>query len=298
MGPLLLRHRNQTKVAAFKTIVISDIHLGTKDSKSKELSKFLKYNHCRKLILNGDIVDGWHLRRRGKWKKKDTRVFRRILSMIEHHGTEVIYVRGNHDDFLDKMVPIVFGNIKIVNDYEIKRENRTYFVTHGDVFDVVSSNMKWLAKIGDVGYKILLWMNRRHNRRRALLGLPYDSVSQKIKQRVKLAVSYISDFEDVMVDYARMKGYNGVICGHIHKPDNKIIDGIHYLNSGDWVESLSAVVEDNDGKWEVIHYDTVIPDEVPTSVDKARDDEEPEKINGHEMHGQVITAGDDMLQKV
>jgi UDP-2,3-diacylglucosamine pyrophosphatase LpxH len=246
-------------MAVFKTIVISDVHLGTKDSKSKELAKFLKYNHCSRLILNGDIIDGWNLRRNGRWKKKDSRVFRRILAMIEHHNTEVVYVRGNHDSFLEKIVPVLFGNLKIVQDFELKRNNRTYFVTHGDIFDMVSTRMKWLAQVGDIGYKFLLWLNRRHNRRRALLGLPYDSVSQKIKQKVKLAVSYISDFESIMVEYAKSRGYDGVICGHIHKPDNKIIDGVHYLNSGDWVETLSALVEYENGKWEVIYFDTLIP---------------------------------------
>lgn len=246
-------------MAYFKTIVISDVHLGTKDSKSKELSKFLKYNHCDRLILNGDIIDAWHLKRRGKWKKKDTRVFRRILAMIERYDTEVIYVRGNHDDILDKITPFIFGNIKLVSHYEIVSNKRKYFVTHGDIFDLVSSRFTWLARIGDTGYKFLLWLNRRHNRSRALRGLPYDSVSQKIKQRVKIAVSYISDFESEMASYARMKGYNGVICGHIHKPENKMIDGIHYLNSGDWVETLSALAEDIDGKWQVIDYNTVIP---------------------------------------
>lgn len=255
-------------MAVFKTIIISDAHLGTKDSKAKELAKFLKYNHCRRLILNGDIVDAWNLKRRGRWKKKDTRVFRRILSMIERHNTEVVYVRGNHDDFLDKMVPVFFGNIKIVDQYELKRENGTYFVTHGDIFDVISSRFSWLAKVGDLGYKMLLWLNRRHNRRRALAGLPYDSVSQKIKQKVKLAVSYITDFEQVMVDYARTNGYQGVICGHIHKPDNKMIDGIHYLNSGDWVETMSALVEHKNGNWEVIHYDTICQETTPEMEDE------------------------------
>jgi UDP-2,3-diacylglucosamine pyrophosphatase LpxH len=246
-------------LAFFKTIIISDVHLGTKDCKAKELAKFLKYNHCRRLILNGDIIDGWNLKRRGKWKKHDTRVFRRILSMIEHHGTEVIYVRGNHDDFLDKLLPLQIGNIKIVDHYEVKKVNCTYYVTHGDIFDVVSSKLKWLAKIGDVGYKLLLWLNRAHNKRRALHGLPYDSVSQKMKGRVKLAVNFISDFEKVMVDYAKQKGYNGVICGHIHKPDNKMVDDVHYLNSGDWVETMSALVETIDGDWEVLYYDSLIP---------------------------------------
>ncbi|MFP4470060.1 MAG: UDP-2,3-diacylglucosamine diphosphatase [Bacteroidales bacterium] len=262
-------------MAYFKTIVVSDVHLGTVDAKSRELAKFLKYNHSRRLILNGDIIDAWHLNHKGKWKKKDTRVFRRILEMIERHNTQVIYVRGNHDDFLDKMIPIVFGNIKIVDHFELVSKGRKYFVTHGDLFDVVSSRFTWLARVGDIGYKFLLWINRRHNKRRALRGLPYDSVSQKIKNRVKLAVSYISDFEQVMVDYVKMKGYTGIICGHIHKPENKIIDNVHYLNSGDWVETMSALVEDEEGNWQVIYYDTLIPDEQTTEVP---DEQAREKI--------------------
>lgn len=255
-------HKIPSKLAIFKTIVISDVHLGTKDSKAKELANFLRHNHCHRLILNGDIVDAWNLKRRGKWKKNDTRVFRRILEMIERYDTEVIYIRGNHDDFLDKLIPFVFGGIRIVNNYELKSGNLTYFITHGDIFDVVSSKFKWLAIVGDIGYKILLWLNRRHNRKRALLGLPYDSVSQKIKQKVKLAVNFISDFETVMVEYAKARGYQGIICGHIHKPENKMIDGIHYLNSGDWVETLSALVEHQNGKWDVINYHTLIHPEI------------------------------------
>ncbi len=247
-------------MAAFKTIVISDIHLGTKDCKSKELARFLKYNHCRRLILNGDIVDAWNLQRYGKWTKKDTRVLRRIIQMIERFGTEVIYVRGNHDDFLDKLMPFSFGNISIVNQYELVRKNGRYLVLHGDMFDVVSSRFVWLARIGDISYKLLLWINRRRNRMRALKGLPYNSISQKIKNSVKLAVSYISDFEQSMTRYARENGYQGVICGHIHKPENKLIEGIHYLNSGDWVENLSALIEHEDDSWEVVRYDASHPE--------------------------------------
>lgn len=260
MATLLLPFVTSTQMAAFKTIVISDIHLGTKDCKSKELARFLKYNHCRRLILNGDIVDAWNLQRYGKWTKKDTRVLRRIIQMIERFGTEVIYVRGNHDDFLDKLMPFAFGNISIVNQYELVRKNGRYLVLHGDMFDVVSSRFVWLARIGDISYKLLLWINRRRNRMRALKGLPYNSISQKIKNSVKLAVSYISDFEQTMTRYARENGYQGVICGHIHKPENKLIEGIHYLNSGDWVENLSALIEHEDDSWEVVRYDASHPE--------------------------------------
>jgi UDP-2,3-diacylglucosamine pyrophosphatase LpxH len=243
-------------MAVYKTIVISDVHLGTRDSKSKELAKFLKFNSCRRLILNGDIVDAWNLQRYGKWTKKDTRVFRRIIQMIEHYDTEVIYVRGNHDDFLEKLIPFSFGKIQIVDHYEIVRTNKKYLVIHGDIFDMISSRFTWLAKIGDISYKILLWLNRRRNRLRAAKGLPYESFSGKIKNSVKVAVSFISDFEKTMAAYARENGYEGVICGHIHKPENKFIGDIHYLNSGDWVESLSGLVEHADGTWEVIYYNT------------------------------------------
>ncbi len=247
-------------MASFKTIVISDVHVGTKDCKSKEPARFLKYNHCRRLILNGDIVDAWNLQRYGRWTKKDTRVFRRIIQMIERHGTEVIYVRGNHDDFLDKLMPFSFSNIQLVNQFEILMKNGKYLVIHGDIFDMVSTRFVWLAKIGDISYKVLLWLNRRRNRRRALKGLPYNSISQKIKNSVKLAVSYVSDYEKTMIQYAKENGYDGVICGHIHKPENKIVEGIHYLNSGDWVENMSALVEHEDSTWEMVHYDPSNPD--------------------------------------
>lgn len=278
-------------MAAFKTLVISDVHLGTRDSKSKELAKFLKFNSCRRLILNGDIVDAWNLQRYGKWTKKDTRVFRRIIQMIEHYDTEVIYVRGNHDDFLDKLIPFSFGKMQIVNYYEIVRTNKKYLVIHGDIFDVISTRFTWLAKIGDISYKLLLWMNRRRNRLRAAKGLPYESFSSKIKNSVKVAVSFISDFENTMADYARENGYQGVICGHIHKPENKIIGNIHYLNSGDWVESLSALAEDMDGNWEVIYYsnafaETISDQNNDSNAEKTfeNDDEEEVSLQHADFH--------------
>lgn len=258
-------------MAAFKTIVISDVHLGTKDCKSKELARFLKYNHCRRLILNGDIVDAWNLQRYGKWTKKDTRVVRRIIQMVERFGTEVIYVRGNHDDFLDKLMPFSFANINIANQYELVRKNGRYLIIHGDMFDVVSSRFVWLARVGDISYKLLLWLNRRRNRIRTLKGLPYNSISQKIKNSVKLAVSYISDFEKTMTRYARDNGYQGIICGHIHKPENKFIEGIHYLNSGDWVENMTALIEHEDDTWEVVRYDAVHP-EISANIKQAHDE--------------------------
>ncbi|MCF8228495.1 MAG: UDP-2,3-diacylglucosamine diphosphatase [Bacteroidales bacterium] len=243
----------------YKTIVISDTHLGSADTKAKELSKFLKANSCERLILNGDIIDAWNLKRSGNWSKKDTRIFRRILKMMESHDTEVIYVKGNHDDFLNNVIPFSMGKFYVLNSYELKSGDKTLFVTHGDIFDMISTNMKWLANLGDMGYKFLLWMNRRYNQRRRLKGLPYYSLSQEIKHKVKLAVNFIFDFENTMIEYARKRNYDGIICGHIHQPALKVIDDLLYLNSGDWVETMSALVEDFNHKWQVVYYDDIIP---------------------------------------
>jgi UDP-2,3-diacylglucosamine pyrophosphatase LpxH len=245
----------------YRTLVLSDIHLGTRDTKARELAAFLKHNSCDTLILNGDIVDVWHLRRRGSWRTRDTRIIRRILKMMEEHKTKVVYVRGNHDEMLDNVIPLQTGNFRIVRDMELESGGKRFFVTHGDIFDVITRDYKWLAHLGDLGYKLLLWLNKRHNRKRRLQGLPYDSLSQKVKHKVKLAVNYIGDFEEVMVRYAKSRHYDGIICGHIHQPAIKDIQGMVYMNSGDWVESLSALAEDHQGRWQVVYYQSIIPAE-------------------------------------
>lgn len=181
-------------------------------------------------------------------------LFKIIMKMMEKHGTEIIYVRGNHDDFLDNLAPLQFANLTITKDYILESNGKHYFVTHGDVFDKVTTSMKWLAKLGDIGYTLLLWLNSQYNRYRVRKGKPYYSLSQAIKQKVKSAVSYISDFENVLVDFAKNRQCEGVICGHIHHPENRMIDQIHYLNSGDWVETMSALTEDENGEWKVIYY--------------------------------------------
>jgi len=238
----------------YKTIVLSDIHLGSKNSKAKEVVRYLKKNTCDKLILNGDIIDGWQLKKGAKWKKKHTRFFRVVLKMMEKKKTEVIYVRGNHDDFMDSIAPFTFGDIQIVKDYILERKGKKYLVLHGDIFDAITSNLKWLAILGDIGYNLLLWVNKIYNNRRIRKGLPYYSLSQVVKQKVKSAVSYISNYETELVKFAHKKGCDGVICGHIHHPAITQYDEITYLNSGDWVESLTALVENYKGKWEIINY--------------------------------------------
>jgi len=246
----------------FPTVVLSDIHLGTSFSKTIEVAEFLRSVDCNRLILNGDIIDGWHLKKKSfnSWEKKHTLFFRIIMKMMENFGTEVIYVRGNHDDFLDNLVPIDFYNLKVMKDFVHESHGKRYFVTHGDIFDHVTSNMKWLSKLGDTGYTLLLHINKWYNQYRTMRGKSYYSFAQEVKQKVKSAVSYISDFEKSLVDLAKTKHCDGIICGHIHHPENKHYGDIHYLNSGDWIDSLSAAVEDEQGEWQIIFYDKELAD--------------------------------------
>ena len=241
----------------YKTIVVSDVHLGTKGSKAKEIARFLKQYRCENLILNGDIIDGWQLKKSGSWKRKHTRFFNRILKMIENHNTNVFYLRGNHDDFLEQILPLQIGRLHIQTDMVYDSQGKKYFITHGDVFDSITTNLRWIAYLGDIGYTFLLWMNRVVNFYRFKAGLPYFSLSQFVKGKVKSAVSYVDDFESELAKMARSKGCEGIICGHIHKAENRIIDGIHYLNSGDWVETMSALAEDHEGNWQLIYYNEI-----------------------------------------
>ena len=241
----------------YKTIIVSDVHLGTKGSKSKEIARFLKQFHCENLILNGDIIDGWQLKKSGSWKRKHTRFFNRVLKMMESQSTNVYYLRGNHDDFLDQILPMQIGRLQILADMTYESNGKTYFITHGDVFDSITTNLRWIAYLGDVGYTFLLWLNRVVNYYRYKKGLPYFSLSQFVKGKVKQAVSYVDDYETELAKMAKAKGCDGIICGHIHKAENRMIDGVHYLNSGDWVETMSALAEDHEGNWELIYFNQI-----------------------------------------
>lgn len=256
-----------------KTIVLSDIHLGSKWSKAKEATKYLKENTCDTLILCGDIIDGWQLMRgkKAKWKKRHSNFIKLLLDI--QHDTKIIYLRGNHDDFLDRILPLQFQNIKIVKDYIHTSNGKRFYVIHGDVFDMVTSRYSWLSKIGDVGYTLLMWVNKYYNNRRLKKGLPYYSLSREVKKRVKASVSYISDYEEHIVEIARKKKCDGVICGHIHHPEKAYYDEILYLNSGDWVESLSALTEDYEGNWEVVMYA-----QEEKVVEVMKEDKVPEKV--------------------
>ncbi len=240
---------------SFRTIFLSDLHLGTPDSKAAEVVDFLKQIRCEKLVLNGDIIDGWALRRGGKWLPRHSRVIRKILKMTERDRTEVIYLRGNHDDILERFLPLAFGRIRFTKEHiHQAATGERYLVVHGDGFDSVSTNHKWLAVVGAVGYDTLLQVNRYYNKWRAWRGKEYFSLSKKIKARVKTAVSFVDKYEQLLQELATHKECDGIICGHIHTPEDKQVGNVRYLNSGDWVESLTAIVEHLDGRMELIHY--------------------------------------------
>lgn len=238
-----------------RTVFVSDIHLGTPECKADEVVSFLKHLHCETLILNGDIIDGWALRRGTRWQNRHSRVIRTILKKMEKENTEVIYLRGNHDDILERFLPLTFGSIRIVKDY-IHRSptGKKYLVIHGDGFDSVATNHRWLAMLGAFGYDSLLAINRVYNKWRSLLGKEYYSVSKAIKGKVKSAVSFVDKYEVQLQKLAHQRDCQGIICGHIHTPADKQVEDIHYLNSGDWVESLSAIIEHHDGRMELVTY--------------------------------------------
>ncbi|MFM8903820.1 MAG: UDP-2,3-diacylglucosamine diphosphatase [Verrucomicrobiota bacterium] len=240
----------------FRTLVLSDLHLGTKDSQARELLEVLRGVRCEKLILHGDIIDLWSLRRKNHWSPAHTAVVRRLMKMAEKDGTKVVYLRGNHDDFLRRLIPIALDRIELAEEHvHVGADGRRYLCIHGDAFDTVTAKMRWLAVIGDISYQLLLDINRFYNRWRAWRGKEYFSLSQAIKGRVKEAVSFISRFEDHIQSLAARRGCDGVMCGHIHKAEDRMIGGVRYLNSGDWVESLTAVVEETDGTLRVVGRD-------------------------------------------
>lgn len=239
---------------SFKTVFLSDVHLGTLDCKAEEVNFFLKHTHCEKLVLNGDIIDGWSLARRGGWSDQHTRFVRLVLKKMEKRDTEIVYLRGNHDDILTRFLPVCFGKLHVVNEHIHRGVKGNYLVVHGDGFDAVTMNHKWLAVLGDIGYQSLLRLNRLYNKYRSWRGKGYFSLSKAIKARVKSAVSFVGKYEEQLQNFARKRDCIGIICGHIHTPDDKRIGEIHYLNSGDWVESLTALVEHEDGTFEILGY--------------------------------------------
>jgi UDP-2,3-diacylglucosamine pyrophosphatase LpxH len=237
-----------------RTVIISDLHLGTADARVNEVNHFLRHTRCAKLILNGDIIDGWQLRRGGSWTKAHTRFVRIVLKKLEKRDTQVVYLRGNHDDILASFMPLDFENLSIVEEHIHEGPAGRYLVLHGDIFDTITKNFVFLAHMGDWGYRVLLTLNRIYNAWRVWRGREYWSLSRAIKAKVKEAVSHVSRFEEHIAQLARQRGCVGVMCGHIHTAADKRLGDIHYLNSGDWVESLTAIVEHWDGRFELIEF--------------------------------------------
>lgn len=232
----------------YQAIVVSDLHLGTKDSKAEEFIEFIEKHPTDLLILNGDIIDGWALNRGAKWKKQHTKVISKLLKLS--NKTQIIWIRGNHDEFLQEFMGNHFGGIEIREDYvlDIRNTVESYYIFHGDVIDIFITKYKWLSKIGAVGYDFALWLNRWYNKYRVWRKLPYQSISQKIKSGVKAATNYVNDFEVTALSMASKKGCHGVMCGHIHQPEDRMINGKRYLNSGDWVENMTAICVEDTGR--------------------------------------------------
>jgi UDP-2,3-diacylglucosamine pyrophosphatase LpxH len=241
-----------------RTVFISDIHLGTPGCQAEALLDFLRCVESEQLYLVGDIVDGWQLQRRWFWPQSHNDVVQKILRKVRK-GTRVILVPGNHDEFARRYVGHSFGGIHVAADCIHQTiDGKRLWVMHGDLFDGVVQCAQWLAHVGDRAYELTLKLNRHLNSARARLGFPYWSLSRYLKLKVKRAVSFISDFEVAVMREARKRDVDGVVCGHIHHAELRQIDGLIYANDGDWVESLTALVEHHDGRLEIIDWSEVL----------------------------------------
>ncbi|WP_426133905.1 UDP-2,3-diacylglucosamine diphosphatase [Pseudomonas sp. PWP3-1b2] len=234
-----------------RTLWISDVHLGTRDCQAEHLSQFLKGYQADKVYLVGDIIDGWKMRGGMYWPQAHTNVIRRLLTMAKR-GTEVIYVTGNHDEFLRRYSKLILGNIQLVDEaVHVTADGRRLLVIHGDQFDVITRYHRWLAFLGDSAYEFTLTLNRWLNHWRARYGYGYWSLSAYLKHKVKTAVSFISDFEEAIAHEVTKRGLQGVVCGHIHHAEIRKVGEVDYLNCGDWVESCTALIEHWDGSIEL-----------------------------------------------
>ncbi|HTH95853.1 MAG TPA: UDP-2,3-diacylglucosamine diphosphatase [Stellaceae bacterium] len=243
----------------YRSIWISDIHLGTRGCQADLLLDFLKYNESDHLYLVGDIIDGWRMRRSWYWTQSHNDVVQKILRKARK-GTNVTYITGNHDDCLRYFSgsDMMFGSIHLTDEMMHQTaDGKKLWIIHGDRFDGVVKHAKWLAVLGDVAYTFMLGLNTVFNMVRRYCGMGYWSLSSYVKGKVKNAVEFISSFETTLAEEARRHGADGVVCGHIHKAEMRDIDGILYCNDGDWVESCTALVEHMDGQLEIIEWASV-----------------------------------------
>jgi UDP-2,3-diacylglucosamine pyrophosphatase LpxH len=233
---------------------ISDIHLGTKGCQAELLLEFIRALDCETLYLVGDIVDGWKLKSGWHWPQTHNDVVQKLLRLARR-GVQVVYIPGNHDEVIRDFCGVHFGGVVVARDaIHEAADGQRYLVTHGDEFDNVVQNARWLAFLGDWSYRALIALNTHFNRARRLFGLNYWSLSAFLKHKVKDAVAFIDRFETAMADEARRRGVAGVICGHIHKAEIREFDGVRYMNDGDWVESCTALVERFDGTFEIVDW--------------------------------------------
>jgi UDP-2,3-diacylglucosamine pyrophosphatase LpxH len=241
-------------VRKFRTVWISDLHLGTKACNAELLLNFYRHMECEKLYLVGDIVDGWKIKRGWFWTQAFSDVIQKTLRLARK-GTQVIYIPGNHDEFLRDYTEMNFGNILIKErDIHETADGRRLLIMHGDEFDSVMRYAPWLAYIGDKAYELSLRANIIFNRFRAALGFPYWSLSAHLKHKVKKAIETMSDFRNFLVDIAVKHQADGIICGHIHHAEIVDLGKVTYYNTGDWVESCTALVEYHDGKMEILYW--------------------------------------------
>jgi UDP-2,3-diacylglucosamine pyrophosphatase LpxH len=246
---------------AYRTVFVSDLHLGFRGARAEEFAAFLKRMECEHLYLVGDMVDMWSLRQRWFWPATHNQVVRRLLKFAKR-GTRITYVPGNHDEGLRNYAGIDLAGIRIAKQAVHRTaDGRSLLVCHGDEYDLVVQHSALLSKLGTLGYDYLVALNRLVNDVRALFGFGRWSFSQAIKKRVKGACTFVSRFEDVLCDEARRRGLQGVVCGHIHEP--RIVgraDGMSYANCGDWIERASALVEHADGRMEIVDVEDLLRD--------------------------------------
>ena len=249
-----IQHNNPLK---YRSIWISDVHLGYKGCKADYLLDFLRSTETENLFLVGDIIDVWSMKRTMFWPQSHNNVIRTILGKAKH-DTKVIYIPGNHDEEFRAYDGMVFGNVEIHNEYTYKTaNNRTVHMLHGDKYDSVMHYSKLAGFIGNLGYDFILYANRLLDILRRRMGFPFWSLAKFLKCKVKNAMTHIKRYEEIVAAEARKHGYDVVVCGHIHYADIRNIDGVMYCNDGDWIEHCTALVEKLDGTIELIHWSDV-----------------------------------------
>ena len=270
-------------------VVLSDLHLGTFGCHAKELLDYLKSVKPRLLILNGDIIDMWNFRKR-YFPKSHLKVLKRIITLAQQ-GTEVVYITGNHDEMLRRFADMDLGLLKLRNAYSAELGGERVWSFHGDVFDASIQNAKWLAKLGGWSYDALIWLNRWINLFLEKMGREKFSLSKKVKDSVKKAVSFVQDFEVAAAEWALARDYHRVVCGHIHQPQIRTIEtkngSILYMNSGDWVENCTAL-EYHNKSWSLYTHAHI----------ESASDETDDKVDAHPSELVRLILGTDLSGKV